>query len=181
MNPAPGASAWPTDDKAARSAEINRAIDALAPEFIIHVPSSTLTTILEHCEQLAATRMFPVTREEEGVGIAAGLALAKRRVLMIIQDNGLGNCLTALGTFPLAYHIPLLLLISRRGGLKEYNSMIHVFSEHVEGIAAAAGLRFFSLDGRTPIERWSSVVTDAYEFAQTTHRPVIVFCNLMAE
>ena len=113
------------------------------------------------------------------MGIAAGLALAGRRVLMIIQDNGLGNALTALTTFPQAYHVPLLLLVARRGGLGEYNSMIHTFSERVEEIVEAAGLRTFELDSRTPLEFWRSTLVRAYAYAQTTHRPIIVFCNLM--
>ncbi len=162
-----------------RSAEINAALDDIDPEFVLQLPSSTLSAIISHCEARRGTRTFPITREEEGVGIAAGLALAGRRVVMVVQDNGLGNALTALTTFPLAYHIPMLLLVSRRGGLGEYNSMIHAFCERVEAIAAAADLRSFTLDGRTALEFWRPTVAKAYEFASITHRPVIVFCNLM--
>ena len=155
------------------------AIDELDPEFILHIPSSTLTVILEHCAKRSGSRLFPIAREEEGIGIASGLALAGRRVLMIIQDNGLGNSLTAIATLPLAYHIPLLILVSRRGGLGEYNSMIHTFCEKVEEIATAAGLRYFDLDGRTPLAEWRPTVVKAYRYAITTHRPVFVFANLM--
>ena len=167
------------DLKHLRSAELNAAIDEIDPEFVLEIPSSTLSEILDHCGARPGSRTFPLTREEEGVGIAAGLALAGRRVLMIIQDNGLGNALTALTTFPLAYHVPLLLLVARRGGLGEYNSMIHTFSERVEEIVEAAGLRAFELDSRTPLELWRSTLVRAYAYAQTTHRPIIVFCNLM--
>ena len=126
-------------------------------------------------------RAFPVTREEEGVGIASGLTLAGRRVVMIVQDNGIGNALTALTTFPQAYHIPMLMLVSRRGGLGEYNSMIHTFCERVEDVSNAAGLRSFSLDASVPIGEWARRIVDAHEFARITHRPVIVYLNLMRE
>jgi sulfopyruvate decarboxylase TPP-binding subunit len=168
-----------TDPKTVRSAEVSAAIDEIDPEFIIHIPSSTLTQILEHSENRSGSRYFPVAREEEGVGIATGLALAGRRVLMIIQDNGLGNSLTAFTTLPLAYHVPLLVLVSRRGGLGEYNSMIHVFCERVEAIADAAGLRHFDLDARTPIADWRPTIVKASQYSTTTHRPVFVFLNLM--
>jgi len=36
-----------------------------------------------------------------------------------------GNLLTALTSFPLPYHLPML-VASRRGGLGEYNSLIHL-------------------------------------------------------
>ena len=68
-------------------------------------------------------RIVPIPREEEGIGILSGLSLAGTRALMIIQDNGVGNLLTALNTFALPYHLPMLVLVTRRGGLGEYNSL----------------------------------------------------------
>ena len=53
---------------------------------------------------------------------------------MIFQDNGIGNMLTALLTFPQPYHLPLFGIITRRGGLGEYNSMIHTISERSEAL-----------------------------------------------
>lgn len=166
---------------AERSAAISSALDAIDPEWVIQIPSSTLKAIIDHEITRLGPRVLPVTREEEGVGIASGMALVGRRVVMIVQDNGIGNALTALTTFPQAYHIPLLMIVTRRGGLGEYNSMIHTFCERVEDISAAADLRAFRLDGAVPIDEWSRRVVDAYEFARITRRPVIVYVNLMRE
>jgi sulfopyruvate decarboxylase TPP-binding subunit len=166
---------------AERNAALIAGIEALRPEFIIHIPSSTLKTILAHCEGMAGVRIFPATREEEAVGIASGLALAGRRCLLIIQDNGIGNSLTALTTFPEPYHLPLLAIVSRRGGLGEYNSMIHRFCEHVEPILQAAQLRYFTLDERVPAGRWADWLVKADEYARITRRPVFLLVNLMAE
>jgi sulfopyruvate decarboxylase subunit alpha len=166
---------------AERSAAVNAAIAQIDPEWIIQIPSSTLKTIIDEQSERMGARAFPATREEEAVGIASGLVLAGKRVLLIVQDNGIGNSLTALTTFPQAYHLPIVMLISRRGGLGEYNSMIHTFCEHVEAISDAAQLRSFSLDGTVPLDEWSRRIVDAYEFAQITHRPVLVYLNLMRE
>jgi sulfopyruvate decarboxylase subunit alpha len=162
-----------------RSQAIIDGLEAIDPEYVIHLPSSTLKSIINHCLERPNTNTFPIPLEQEGVGILSGLVLAGRRAVMIIQDNGIGNLLTALTTFPQAYHIPQLMIVSRRGGLGEYNSMIHVFCEHVEGILEAANIRYFKLDGKVPLEEWPRTVSRAYEFAQTTHRPVMVLCNLM--
>jgi sulfopyruvate decarboxylase subunit alpha len=113
------------------------------------------------------------------VGILSGLALAGRRGVMIIQDNGIGNLITALATFPRAYHIPMLIVTARRGGLGEYNSMIHTVSERAEALLDAAGFRYFQLDSRTPIDAWTPTVIRAYEYAQITHRPIFLLVNLM--
>jgi sulfopyruvate decarboxylase subunit alpha len=98
-----------------------------------------------------------------------------------MQDNGIGNALTALTTFPEPYHIPLTTIVSRRGGLGEYNSMIHRFCEHVEPILEAAQLRYFSLDERVPVARWTERLVKADEFARITRRPIFLLVNLMNE
>jgi len=164
-----------------RSQAVVDGLEAIDPEFVLHLPSSTLKLVLAHfLDQPRANRtVFPVPREEEGISILAGLALAERRALMIFQDNGIGNLLTALLTFPQPYHLPLFGLVTRRGGLGEYNSMIHTISERAEPLLDAAGVRWVQLDARTPIEDWSPTIQRAWQFAHTTHRPVFVLVNLM--
>lgn len=164
-----------------RSQAVIEGVERLDPEFILHIPSSTLKLVLAHFleDERPSRRVFPVPREEEGISIMAGLALAGRRAVMIFQDNGIGNLLTALLTFPQPYHLPLLGIVTRRGGLGEYNSMIHTISERAEDLLDAAHVRWVQLDARTPIEDWSPTIERAYAFAQTTHRPVFVLVNLM--
>ena len=163
-----------------RSQAVIDGLEAIDPEFVLHVPSSTLKLVLAHfLDQPRAKRVFPIPREEEGISILAGLALANRRAVMIFQDNGIGNLLTALLTFPQPYHLPVFGIVTRRGGLGEYNSMIHTISERAEALLDAADVRWFQLDARTPIEDWASTIRRSYEFAQTTHRPVFVLVNLM--
>jgi sulfopyruvate decarboxylase subunit alpha len=162
-----------------RSRAIIDGLEAIAPTFVLHLPSSTLTHIIDHMLARPNTTTFPIPREEEGVGILAGLELAGRRAVAIIQDNGVGNLLTALTTFPMAYHIPQFYIVSRRGGLNEYNSMIHTLCDSVPAILDAANVRYFDLDARTPIDRWASTVEKAYDYSRTTHRPVMLLTNLM--
>lgn len=166
-------------DLSERSQAVIEGLEAIGLDFVLHLPSSTLKGVIAHFAKKTSPRSFPVTREEEAIGIASGLALADKKAALVIQDNGLGNLLTALNTFPQAYHVPLFMLVSRRGGLNEYNSMIHTFCERVEPIADAAGLRYWTLDGRVPLDLWASTVTRAFEHSQLTRRPVAVFVDLM--
>ena len=166
-----------------RSQAVIDGVEALDPDFVLHLPSSTLKLVLGHFLDgpgaRPGRRIFAIPREEEGISILSGLALANRRAVMIFQDNGIGNMLTALLTFPQPYHLPIFGIITRRGGLGEYNSMIHTISERSEALLDAAGVRWFQLDGHTPIEDWSPTIVRAHAYAHTTHRPVFVFVNLM--
>jgi sulfopyruvate decarboxylase TPP-binding subunit len=162
-----------------RSKAIIDGLEAIDPQYVLHLPSSTLVSIINHMLARPNTTAFPIPREEEGVGILAGLELAGAKAVAIIQDNGVGNFLTALTTFPMAYHIPQFYIVSRRGGINEYNSMIHMICEKVPGILDAANVRYFELDSRTPVDQWADTVVKAYEFSRITHRPVMVLVNLM--
>lgn len=166
-----------------RSAAVVAGIELIDPEFMLHLPSSTLKLVLSHFLDGPGARtgrtIFPIPREEEGIAILAGLALAKRRAVMVFQDNGVGNLLTSLLTFPQPYHLPLFGVVTRRGGLGEYNSMIHTISERTEALLDAAHVRWVQLDARTPLSEWAPTIAKGYEFAHTTHRPVFVLVNLM--
>jgi sulfopyruvate decarboxylase subunit alpha len=166
-----------------RSAAVIAGIEAVDPDHVLHLASSTLKIVLAHFIDgpgaRPGRRVFAMAREEEGVAIAAGLELAGARPVLIFQDNGIGNLLTALLTLCQPYHLPLLAVVSRRGGLGEYNSMIHTISERTEALLDAAGVRWFQLDGRTQVERWAAEIERASAFARATHRPVFVLVNLM--
>jgi sulfopyruvate decarboxylase subunit alpha len=166
-----------------RSEAIISGIEAIDPDHVLHLASSTLKIVLSHFIEgpgaRPGRRVFAMPREEEGVAIAAGLELAGARPVLIFQDNGIGNLLTALLTLPQPYHLPLLAVVSRRGGLGEYNSMIHTISERTEALLDAAGIRWFQLDARTPVEGWAAEIERAWAFARATHRPVFVLVNLM--
>ncbi|MCA1724353.1 MAG: thiamine pyrophosphate-binding protein [Thermomicrobia bacterium] len=162
-----------------RSDAVIAGLAAIKPAVVPMMPSSTLKQILNWVMAQPNIRSFPVTREEEAIGIMGGLALTGTPAVLIMQDNGVGNFLTALTTFPQAYHLPCFMLIARRGGLGEYNSMIHLISERVPAILDAANIRTFLLDAMTPLDHWTRTVVKGYEFAQITHRPVAVLVNLM--
>lgn len=65
---------------------------------------------------LAETEDYRViSREENAVGIAAGMALAGRPATVLLQNSGLGLSLNALASLVVPYRAPLLLIVSQRG------------------------------------------------------------------
>jgi sulfopyruvate decarboxylase subunit beta len=62
---------------------------------------------------------IPLTREENGVGIAAGLYMAGKKPALLIQSTGIGNSLNTLASLNVTYGIPLPILASWRGAYKE--------------------------------------------------------------
>lgn len=144
----------------------------------VYVPSSHIAPVIERLQE-AEVPAYLANREEEGVGIAGGMALFGRRVALLMQDNGFGNALTALMTFAAAYHISLPVVANTRGGLGEYNSMIHTFSGRVPQMLREAGLRVEELSPADPPAIWHATGKAAGELSTTTHRPIVVLADVM--
>lgn len=156
-----------------RRAAVVTALRGLDCDFVAYVPSNSIADIITGLEKDGPVT-FPVSREEEAVGVIGALPLAGKFGAVVMQDNGFGNALTALTTFAVAYHLPLLIVANTRGGLGEYNSMIHAISENVPALLRASGIPVFSLDRRTGPADWQGTVTEAGKHARMTHRPVVV-------
>ena len=87
--------------------------------FVTSVPCVNLQELLALVGGDPEIIHVPVTREEEGVGICAGAWMAGQRPALLMQNSGLGNSINALASLNILYGIPLLMIISHRGGKGE--------------------------------------------------------------
>ena len=128
-------------------------LESIAIEFFIHIPDSFGAPVIAHFEDRPRVRCFPVAKEEEGIGIASGLAMAGKRAVLFYQDTGLGNSIGALTTYAMAYHAPMLVLAIRRGGFGEFNAANFHFSEAAIDMVETMRIKAFVLDYRVPLEQ----------------------------
>ena len=159
-------------------AAVVQGLEAVGIQFFIHVPDSFGAPVIAHFEANDQVRSFPVAREEEGIGIAAGLAMTGKKGVLFYQDTGLGNSIGALTTYAAAYHAPILLLAIRRGGFGEVNAANFLFSEKAIDMVDTMRIKAFTLDYKVPLEQWPNAIKQACDYAHMTHRPIIVFLNL---
>ena len=89
---------------------------------VVYVPDNPLSHVLREFGRYADVRLLLATREEEAFGIAAGLYLGGKLPAVMLQSSGLGNSLNALTSLLLPYQIPVLMVISMRGDLGEWNA-----------------------------------------------------------
>jgi len=168
----------PTNYPQEACAAVIQGLEAIGIEFFIHVPDSFGAPVISHFENDPAVRSFPVAKEEEGIGIASGLAMTGKRGVLFYQDTGLGNSMGALTTYAMAYHAPMLLLAVRRGGLGEYNAANFHFAETAVKMVESMRIKSFLLDYRVPTTDWPGAIRQAYDYAHMTHRPIVMFLNL---
>ena len=84
--------------------------------FVTSVPDKGLAVLIQAVDSDPRFIHVPCTREEEAIGLCAGAAFAGHRGVLLMQNSGLGNAVNALTSLVSFYQLPLLMLVSMRGG-----------------------------------------------------------------
>ena len=84
--------------------------------FVTSVPDKGLASLIDAIERDTRFTHVACTREEEALGLCAGAAFAGRRGVLLAQNSGVGNAINALTSLIAFYELPLLMLLSMRGG-----------------------------------------------------------------
>jgi sulfopyruvate decarboxylase beta subunit len=113
-------------------------------DFTASLPCEKIKTLLDLVGQ--SFPHVPLTREEEGVGICAGAALAGRKPAMFIQSSGIGNMINALLSLTAFYELPLALFVSRRGIYREKIEAQFPMGRRLPSILAGAGIGYSEIN-----------------------------------
>lgn len=138
--------------------------------FIVHIPDKILLHLIQDIEKDPFFKSVLVTREEEGVGVAAGAYLGGRRAALLMQSTGLGNMLNALTSLNIAHQIPLLIIMSIRGDLFEYNPADVPLGKSLKSIFDAIGVPYYTPDG----SKVPDTIRGAIALSETSGLPVAI-------
>ena len=148
---------------------ICRGLAALGIRDVVYVPDNPLSNVLRAlASDHPDIRTTIATREEEAFGIAAGLYIGGARPVVMLQSSGLGNSINALASLDVAFEIPVLMLITMRGGDGEWNPTQHPMGLAVRPILDSLGVSHSTIESDGHAERQ---VRDAGEKAFATLRP----------
>lgn len=125
--------------------QIVRSLRAEGVNFGAYVPCALLAGAVEELSRGPAP-LVEVTREEEGVGVCAGAALAGALPVLLLQNSGLGNCGNALTSLTRFYRLPLLLVVGYRGGAHEPIAAQRPMGAATEGLLSALSVPFEIVD-----------------------------------
>jgi sulfopyruvate decarboxylase subunit beta len=115
-------------------------------DFISTLPCEKIKGLLQKVAEEFSH--VPLTREEEGVGISAGIALAGGRPAMFVQSSGIGNMINALLSLTGFYELPLAVFVSQRGIYKEKIAAQMPMGQRLPGILKGAGIRYSFISSR---------------------------------
>ncbi len=142
--------------------------------FVTSVPCINLQELLALVGGDPDIIHLPVTREEEGVGICAGAWMGGLRPALLMQNSGLGNCINALASLDMLYGIPLLMIISHRGGEGE-----PIIGQVPMGRLTVPLLDAMSISHFRPLPAQAEeTVAQAWSHSAAARRPVAVLLDL---
>ena len=142
--------------------------------FATSVPCVNLQELLALVDSDKEIIHVPVTREEEGVGICAGAWMGGQKPALLMQNSGLGNCINALASLDMLYGIPLLMIISHRGGKGEPIIGQVPMGQLTVPLLDAMNISHFSPGPQDAKE----TVAHAWERAEEERKPVAVLLDL---
>jgi sulfopyruvate decarboxylase TPP-binding subunit len=105
-------------ERAAPAEAIRRGLRAGGVDVVVYLPESVLAPAMAAIEDDPAITTLVCTREDEGVAIAAGAALAGRTPAVLMESSGLGLSGLILAR-TLVHHVPLLVIASHNRVLGE--------------------------------------------------------------
>ena len=125
--------------------EIHRTLRGAGVRAVGYVPDAGHKELIELCRADRSMRAVVLSTEEEGIGLAAGAWLGGMRSALLMQSSGVGNCINHLGSVR-ECRFPLLMLVTMRGQVGEFNPWQVPLGQATPGVLAAMGVVVMQAD-----------------------------------
>jgi sulfopyruvate decarboxylase subunit alpha len=145
--------------------DIIREIKASRVDFVISVPDITTSEgLLRPLARERAPRLIRVCKEDEGVGVCAGLCYCDKRALLLIQQTGMLDSINAIRGVAVEYALPICMmvgLLEKEPGVpprqsKRYGVRI------VEPILDAMGIAYHEIEEEADVGKIKPAIDCAY-------------------
>lgn len=142
-------------------------------EFVVSVPDITTSEgLLRPLSQATSPRLIRVCKEDEGVGICAGLSYTGRRSLLLIQQTGLLDSINAVRGVAVEYALPICMmvgLLEKEPGVPPRQSRRYGV-RIVEPILDAMGIAYHEIEEQADVAKIKPAIDEAY----AKSRPVVL-------
>ena len=160
------------DEQATLSgASIIREIKASRIDFVVSVPDITTSEgLLRPLAREQMPRLIRVCKEDEGIGICAGLSYCDKRALLLIQQTGMLDSINAIRGVAVEYALPICMmvgLLEKEPGVPPHKSKRYGV-RIVEPILEAMGIAYHEIEAEADIAKIRPAVEEAYASSRPT-------------
>ena len=143
----------PADKRAEAWTEIVlRVLKANEVRLVAYVPDNVLAPLIR---MLHADPYFTVicpAREEEALAIVSGAYMGGLRGIVLMQTSGFATITNALASLVCPFQIPLLMMISERGTLGDFQLLQAIVCRTMRPVLETLGIEHFSIQRLDDVE-----------------------------
>lgn len=151
------------------------ALKACGVRLVSALPETWLVHLIRMAEDDPEMTLVRLAKEEEGVGISAGAHLAGVKSAMLMQNHGFLASVNGIVSCAQLYRIPLLMLISHRGGMGERDPWQTEGGGVTEPVLRALGIQYATLDEPGHV---ATRIAQAQTLAHASSKPVaLLLCR----
>jgi len=150
--------------------KLYNAIKKAGINFLLSVPCDMIKGLLQLIEEKNEIPHISVTREEEGVGIAAGAYLGGKVPALLMQNSGLGNSINAIKSLLELYKIPLIFIMSHRGAEGEKIIAQMPMGQLTLSLLSCINMEYIIIDSDDKI----SDIVDTVNKCQISHKSIAI-------
>ena len=121
-------------------------------KLIAYVPDKVLAPLIRRLHNDDYFTVICPAREEEAVGIVAGAYMAGLRGIVLMQTSGFATLPNALASLAVPYQIPLLMMISERGTLGDFQLGQAIVCRTMRHVLEALGIEHFAITHISDVE-----------------------------
>jgi sulfopyruvate decarboxylase subunit alpha len=154
---------------------VYQALKKAGIDFVVSMPCVNLKKLLEMVECDPNIKHVPVTREEEGFGIAAGAYMGGKKPAILMQNSGLGNSVNVLASLYKLYQFPILMVMSHRGTEGEFMSAQIPMGQATPLVLDALEIAY--LNPKNP-EEALKVIPEGWILAETAGAPLGILLDI---
>jgi sulfopyruvate decarboxylase alpha subunit len=139
-----------------------------------YVPDRVLTPLIKSLHADSFFISFATAREEEAVGIVSGAWMGGLRGAVLMQTSGFATLANVLASLAVPYQIPLVMLVSERGTLGEFNYGQSLVCRTMRPVLDSLAMEHHTI---TRLDELEFIVDRSIKQAITTQAPVALILS----
>jgi sulfopyruvate decarboxylase subunit alpha len=147
------------------------ALKASGVRLMSALPETWLVHLIRLADDDPDVTLVRLAKEEEGVGISMGAHLAGVKSAMLMQNHGFLASINGIVSGAQLFRVPLLMLISDRGGFGERDPWQTEGGAVTEAVLSALRIPIMRLDNATRVPHQ---IRQAQALAHSSNKPVAV-------
>jgi sulfopyruvate decarboxylase subunit alpha len=141
--------------------------------FVTTVPCKQLAGVIEELELSKKIYHIPSNKEDEGMGLCAGVHLGGKRSAIIMQNTAIGVTINTLVTLIQYYRMPLPMLISYRGELGEPVACQVEMAVHTKALLNQLNIPTYHFHKESDVEELDSIL----KYTFMCNKPVAILTD----